>query len=152
MVADGSVFCGQCGEQVDDPAVLVPDPIGSPDLPLVVELVAFKVEASADEFGIVTWALELRLVFENRSDKPIRAFTGTLVITDLFGKIKVSAGLTVDRPTLQPGVSHQTDEYSVGLNEYIDDQMWLLDRGMTDVEWTFLHEGVIFADGSRWAP
>lgn len=90
--------------------------------------------------------LTYSLAFENKTDKDIRAFKGSISINDLFDTEIKSINLTIDDPILAGEIFKST--YTTDYNQFRDEDIRLKNKDMSDlkVEWT--PEKIIFTDGT----
>ena len=91
--------------------------------------------------------LTYKFVFENKSNKDIRAFTGTYVITDLFDKEIKKITLTYDEGIIartQKSWNAQT-EY----NQFDDSDVTLKNKDIDNLKTTWIPSKIMFTDGSH---
>jgi hypothetical protein len=92
-------------------------------------------------------SITIKCVYENRSGKDIRAFTGTVRFTDLFGKLIFQSGLTVSNPIKVGGKA--TWVGSVDYNQFIDSHRSLRNTELTNMKIVWLPRSMIYADGTQ---
>jgi hypothetical protein len=86
------------------------------------------------------------IAFENKSQKDIRAFKGSITINDLFGvKIK-SISLTIDDIIISGETFKST--YTTEYNQFMDEDKRLRNKDMDDLIVLWTPEKIIFEDGS----
>ena len=87
-----------------------------------------------------------KFVFQNKTDKNIRAFTGTVYINDLFDKEITSFNLTYDDGVTANSTKNwnaQTD-----FNEFIDKDVTLKNKDIEDLKIKWVPKKIIFTDNS----
>lgn len=87
-----------------------------------------------------------KFAFENKSDKGIRAFKGTVVFTDLFNEKIYSLNLTIDEPIL----SGQTLIWNgqADYNPYREQDVVLRNKELDDLKIIWKPEKIIFIDNT----
>lgn len=90
--------------------------------------------------------LTYSIAFENKTDKTIRAFKGSISINDLFDTEIKSISLTIDDP-IEP---HQTfkSTYTTDYNQFSDEDKRLKNKNMADLKVVWTPEKIIFGDGT----
>ena len=88
----------------------------------------------------------IKCTYENTSEKNVRAFTGSLRFTDLFGKPIYESGLTISDPVAagERGNWSGTIEY----NQFMDEHKSLRNTKLEDMKVIWLPSEILFADGS----
>lgn len=86
------------------------------------------------------------LAFENKTEKDIRAFKGTLIINDLFDTEIKKINLTIDDPISAGQVFKGT--YTTDYNQFISEDKSLRSKNLEDLKVVWMPEKIIFADGS----
>jgi len=89
----------------------------------------------------------IKCAYENTSGKDIRAFTGKLRFTDLFGSEIYQSGLTISDP-IRTGAK-TTWVGSIKYNQFVDEDVRLRNTDLKDMRVEWLPQAVIFADGSK---
>jgi hypothetical protein len=84
--------------------------------------------------------------YQNKSSKDIRAFTGEIAFTDLFGKEIFSSNVTISDP-VKAGATGQWEE-SIEFNQFVDSHRRLRDTELKDMKIVWSPRSIIFADGS----
>jgi hypothetical protein len=87
------------------------------------------------------------VAFTSNLDNPVRAFTGVVVLQDLFERDIIRITVTVEEP-LQPGGT-VTYEDRVEYNQFMDSHQRLRSIAQSDLITIFDLETVIFQDGTR---
>ncbi|GLB52442.1 hypothetical protein NBRC110019_14820 [Neptunitalea chrysea] len=90
--------------------------------------------------------LTYSLVFENKTDKEIRAFKGSLAINDLFDAEIKTINLTIDEP-IKAGETYK-GTYTTDYNQFRDEDKRLKNKDMKDLNVVWTPEKIIFADGT----
>ena len=90
--------------------------------------------------------LTYSLAFENKTDKEIRAFKGSISIQDLFDTEIKSINLTIDDP-IRAGETFK-GTYTTEYNQFMDEDSRLKSKDMADLKVVWTPEKIIFADGS----
>ena len=90
--------------------------------------------------------LTYSIAFENKTDKTIRAFKGSISINDLFDTEIKSINLTIDDPI----EAHQTfkSTYTTDYNQFKDEDKRLKAKKMADLKVVWTPEKIIFGDGT----
>lgn len=90
--------------------------------------------------------LTYSLAFENKTDKDIRAFKGSISINDLFDTEIKSINLTIDDIIK----SNQTFKatYTTDYNQFRDEDKRLKSKNLTDLKVVWTPEKIIFTDGT----
>ena len=100
------------------------------------------------EAGRYSAALRLYLTYRNTGTVGIRAFTGTVVFSDLFDRQMKTAGLTYDQ-TIGPGSTVTDSDKSLDLNQFMASDQWLGTTEFENMRITFEPESILFVDGTR---
>lgn len=87
-----------------------------------------------------------KFAFENKSDKGIRAFKGTVVFTDLFDEEIYSLNLTIDEPI--PSGQTITWNGQADYNPYREQDVVLRNKGLDDLKIIWKPEKIIFTDNT----
>ena len=90
--------------------------------------------------------LTYSLAFENKTDKDIRAFKGSISIQDLFETEIKSINLTIDDPIVAGETFKGT--YTTEYNQFRDEDIRLKGKDMDDLKVVWTPEKIIFTDGS----
>lgn len=90
--------------------------------------------------------LTYSFAFENKTDKNIRAFKGTVSIQDLFDKEIKSINLTIDDPITAGETFKGT--YTTKYNQFRDEDTRLKRKNIDDLKVVWSPEKIIFTDGS----
>ena len=90
--------------------------------------------------------LTYSFAFENKSEKDIRAFKGSISIQDLFDTEIKSISLTIDDPILSGETFKGT--YTTDFNQFIDEDTRLKNKDMNDLKIIWTPEKIIFSDGT----
>jgi hypothetical protein len=90
--------------------------------------------------------LTYSLAFNNKTDKDIRAFKGSLSIQDLFDSEIKSINLTIDDP-IRAGETFK-GTYTTDYNQFKDEDSRLKNKDMDDLKIIWTPEKIIFSDGS----
>ncbi|MDL5514823.1 hypothetical protein QSE00_23640 [Arenibacter sp. M-2] len=90
--------------------------------------------------------LTYSLAFENKTDKDIRAFKGSISLHDLFDTEIKTINLTIDDPISAGETFRGT--YTTDYNQFIDEDKRLKNKGMEDLKIVWNPEKIIFMDGT----
>lgn len=90
--------------------------------------------------------LTYSLAFENKTEKDIRAFKGSISIQDLFDTEIKSINLTIDDP-IKAGETFK-GTYTTEYNQFRDEDTRLKSKDMDDLKVVWTPEKIIFADGT----
>jgi hypothetical protein len=90
--------------------------------------------------------VSISCAYQNKSAKNIRAFTGEIAFTDLFGKEIFSSNVTISDP-VKAGATGQW-EGSIEFNQFIDSHRRLRDTELKDMKIVWSPKSIIFEDGS----
>ncbi|REE25722.1 hypothetical protein DFQ09_102313 [Winogradskyella pacifica] len=90
--------------------------------------------------------LTYSFAFENKTEKDIRAFKGSISIQDLFETEIKSINLTID-DQIKAGETFK-GTYTTGYNQFIDDDTRLKSKDMEDLKVVWTPEKIIFSDGT----
>ncbi|EDM43184.1 hypothetical protein SCB49_11934 [unidentified eubacterium SCB49] len=90
--------------------------------------------------------LTYSLAFENKTDKEIRAFKGSISIQDLFETEIKTISLTIDDP-IKAGETFK-GTYTTDYNQFKDEDIRLKNKDMDDLNIVWTPEKIIFSDGS----
>ena len=91
--------------------------------------------------------MPFEFAFTSNLDSPVRAFTGVVVLQDLFERDIMRVTVTVEEP-LQPGGT-VTYEGGIEYNQFMDSHKQLRSIARSDLITTFELETVIFQDETR---
>lgn len=89
----------------------------------------------------------IKVAYENTSEKDIRAFTGKIQFTDLFGKELFESGVTISDP-VRAGAKGIWDG-SIRYNQFIEPHKALRSADLKDLKIVWKPSSILFADGSR---
>ena len=91
-------------------------------------------------------AISLSCVYKNRSKKGIRAFTGIIQFSDLFGKKIKDVHMTITDPI----EADNTGDWfgSLNYNQFMDDDIQLRNTSLSDMKVEWLPSSIIYSDGS----
>lgn len=87
-----------------------------------------------------------KFAFQNKTDKDIRAFTGTIYINDLFDKEITNFSLTYDDGV--PANSTKNWNAQTDYNQFIDKDVTLKGKDIDDLKIKWVPEKIIFSDNS----
>jgi len=87
-------------------------------------------------------------IFENKTDKKIKAFKGSVSLSDLFDKEIKSINLTYDNG-IEPNSTAKWEGQSK-FNQFIDEDVTLKNKDLEDLKITWSPEKIIFEDGSTF--
>ncbi|WP_452603160.1 hypothetical protein [Pontimicrobium sp. MEBiC06410] len=90
--------------------------------------------------------LTYSLAFENKTEKDIRAFKGSISIQDLFDTEIKSINLTIDDP-IKAGETFK-GTYTSDYNQFRDEDTRLKSKDMDDLKVVWTPEKIIFTDGT----
>jgi hypothetical protein len=90
--------------------------------------------------------LTYSFVFENKTDKDIRAFKGFISINDLFDSEIKSINLTIDDPI--PAGEKFKGSYTTDYNQFMDEDKRLKAKDLSDLNVVWTPEKIIFMDGT----
>jgi hypothetical protein len=90
--------------------------------------------------------ITIKCAFENTSGKDIRAFTGAVAFTDLFGKSIYESHLTISDP-VKAGAKGTWDG-SINYNQFISEESRLKNSDLKDMKVIWKPASILFADGS----
>jgi hypothetical protein len=90
--------------------------------------------------------ITLKCVYENKSDKDIRAFRGRVQFTDLFGKQIYMTSVTISEP-IKAG-QKATWSGAMEYNQFISEEQSLRNAKMENMKIVWLPDSVLFADGT----
>ncbi|WP_298501807.1 hypothetical protein [uncultured Maribacter sp.] len=90
--------------------------------------------------------LTYSLAFENKTDKDIRAFKGSISINDLFDTKITSVSLTIDDPIEAGTIFKGT--YTTDYNQFSDEDKRIRNKELADLKVVWTPDKIIFADGS----
>jgi hypothetical protein len=85
--------------------------------------------------------------YENKTDKEIRAFTGSIEINDLFDNLILETTLTTDKKI--GARSTLNDPRTLEYNQFMDEHNTLLSKNLEDLKVVWKPEKIIFSDGSE---
>jgi len=89
----------------------------------------------------------IRCAYQNNNAKDIRAFTGIVQFTDLFGKKIFESNLTVSDPISAGKKSSWNGQ--IKYNQFKDDHQTLRNTALADMKIIWLPSQILFADGSK---
>lgn len=87
-----------------------------------------------------------KFAFENKTDKNIKAFTGTIIFNDLFDKEINNLNLTYDNGVSANSIKNwnaQTD-----FNQFVDNDVALKNKDVENLKVKWIPSKIIFEDGS----
>lgn len=87
-----------------------------------------------------------KFAFENKSDKDIKAFTGTIVFNDLFDKEISNLSLTYDDGVLAK--STKSWDAQTDYNQFLEKDVTLRSKEIEDLKIKWIPEKIIFSDNS----
>ncbi|WP_111682823.1 hypothetical protein [Winogradskyella tangerina] len=90
--------------------------------------------------------LTYSLAFENKTEKDIRAFKGSISIQDLFDSEIKSINLTIDDPIKAGSTFKGT--YTTDYNQFRDEDVRLKNKDIADLKVVWIPQKIIFSDGS----
>jgi hypothetical protein len=91
--------------------------------------------------------ITIRCAYQNLSPKGIRAFTGTVRFTDLFGRPIYESGLTISDP-IAPDAKG-TWWGSIDFNQFMDEHRRLRDTALEDMKVEWIPVSIIFSDDTQ---
>lgn len=91
--------------------------------------------------------ITIKCAYENTSPKDIRAFTGSVRFTDLFGKPIYESSLTISIP-IKAG-ARATWDGSIPYNQFVHEQVNFRNTELKDMHILWLPKSVLFADGTQ---
>tara|TARA_B100000795_G_C22756348_1_gene421663 strand:+ start:664 stop:1335 length:672 start_codon:yes stop_codon:yes gene_type:complete len=91
--------------------------------------------------------LTYSFAFENKTDREIRAFTGSVSINDLFDKEIKSINLTID-DNIKAGETFKAT-YTTDYNQFISEDVKLKSKDMDDLKVIWTPEKILFVDGTE---
>jgi hypothetical protein len=91
--------------------------------------------------------LTLKCSYQNASERDIRAFTGTVIFQDLFGKEIYRASVTISDP-IKAG-QQATWNGTVNYNQFVEAQQRFRAAELRDMQVVWVLASIIFADGTR---
>lgn len=86
--------------------------------------------------------------YKNNSKKDIRAFTGVVVLSDIFDREFFRVGLTVDN-SISAGKTVTDSDRSIKLNQFSDEHKKLINTKMENLRVGFEPRSIMFTDGSK---
>jgi hypothetical protein len=91
--------------------------------------------------------ITLKCAYENKSGRDVRAFTGSVQFTDLFGKEIFTTHLTISDPI---GAGQKsTWEGAIKYNQFIGTHQALRNASLDNMKIVWLPDEILFADGSK---
>jgi hypothetical protein len=90
--------------------------------------------------------LTYSLAFENKTDKDIRAFKGSITMNDLFDVEIKTISLTIDNP-IKAGQTYK-GTYTSDYNQFRGEDSRLKNKKMADLKVIWIPEKIIFTDGT----
>ncbi len=99
-------------------------------------------------FQKIDWQdyITFKFAFENKSEKDIRAFKGTVIFTNLFDEEVYSINLTYDQAI--PALRTVTWNAQTDFNPYLDKDVLLKSKSLDDLKIKWNPEKIIFTDNS----
>jgi len=91
--------------------------------------------------------LTLKCSYQNSSERDIRAFTGTVIFQDLFGKEIYRASVTIPDP-IKAG-QQATWNGTVNYNQFVEAQQRFRAADLRNMQVVWVPASIIFADGTR---
>jgi len=91
--------------------------------------------------------LTLKCSYQNASERDIRAFTGTIIFQDLFGKEIYRVSVTISDP-IKAG-QQSTWNGTVNYNQFVEAQQRFRAAELRDMQVVWAPASIIFADGTR---
>lgn len=91
--------------------------------------------------------LLIKCAYENTSGKDIRAFDGSVRLTDLFDKPVFESGLTISEPIRAGEKANWTG--SIHYNQFKDSHRSLRNAELKDLKVVWLPKSIIYADGTK---
>jgi len=88
----------------------------------------------------------IKCAYENKSQKDVRAFTGSVRFTNLFGKLIFESGLTISDPVAAGEKGNWTG--TIEYNQFVDEHKSLRNTKLEDMKVVWLPSQILFADGS----
>jgi len=130
-----------------------PAPASDPDLETMSRTLAVDLKAKTyypQDFAARRYKATLGLKFEygNRSERDIRAFTGTVVFRDIFDRDVLRVSLTADSP-LAAGATIIDADKSLDINEFNDAHKKIVNSEIENLRVSFEPQSILFSDGSR---
>lgn len=90
----------------------------------------------------------LEFEYENRTERDIRAFTGTVIFKDIFDRPFLRVNLTVDDP-IGAGQTVRDSDKSLATNQFDADHQKLIATDLANLRLGFEVESILFMDGTR---
>jgi hypothetical protein len=90
--------------------------------------------------------LTYKFAFENKTEKEIRAFKGTITFNDLFDTEIKSISITYDKPI--KAKEGRNYEASTDYNQYRDSDKLLKNKELKDIKVLWRPEKILFSDGT----
>ena len=97
--------------------------------------------------GRYSGVIIVRCAYQNLSGKDVRAFTGILRFTDLFGKEVFSSGLTIS--DLVAAGEKATWTGTIEFNQFSDEHRRFRDAELSNLKVVWTPKQILFADGSK---
>lgn len=91
--------------------------------------------------------ITIKCAYQNTSAKDVRAFTGTVVFQDLFGKEIFKSGITISSP-IAAG-QKATWDGTINYNQFMDAHQRLRGTELRDMNVVWLPASIILADGTK---
>lgn len=115
----------------------------------VVDLRVLKKQYRRADIFAGSYQDKLVFTFEatNNTGKQLRAFSGQVRFSDLFGKEIYTAGIQSSTPI--PGNKILKFEQALDFNAFFDNQQRLRNEKLSDMQTEWIPAAVIFADGTR---
>lgn len=90
--------------------------------------------------------ITMKFTFNNKSSKNIRAFSGKVVIYDLFDEEITSVGIAYDDPV--PAKSKVNWDAQTDYNQFLDSDKKFKNKDLEDLKIKWVPEKIIFEDGT----
>ena len=91
--------------------------------------------------------ITIKCAYENTSGKDVRAFTGAVRFTDLFGKLIFEIRLTISDPA--KAGAKATWEGTIDYNQFIDAHRSLRNTELKDMKVVWIPKSIIYVDGTQ---
>ena len=86
--------------------------------------------------------------YKNTGTVGIRAFTGAVILADLFDRPMRTIRITHDEP-LAPGEERTDNSLMYELNQFMDEDTWVKTTDFEDMNTSFRIDSVLFVDGTK---
>jgi len=97
--------------------------------------------------GVYQDKITFKIAMHNKSERPIRAFRGTVVFKDLFGTEIDSIGLSYDTVLGQGKKKNET--YTIDYNQFMDRRQRLRSTALANMKVEWRPKTILFADGTK---